>query len=165
MNQDLSQFEIALHCRLAGEPAADLQSRVMSAVEAELSASNRAARSNGQWSFAAAMGVVLLLGLALSRVASSVTPLDFARHSELPQEATAQSIQRLAPDLSESDVARMAMVMQTRSEVLAMASPDSSTDFSPSSGTPGEGWGGGFIERRIRENPHPSPPPEYRGRE
>lgn len=31
----------------------------------------------------------------------------------------------------------------------------------PSLGTPGEGQGGGHLRR----NPHPSPPPEYRGRE
>jgi hypothetical protein len=36
---------------------------------------------------------------------------------------------------------------------------------SPSSGTPGEGWGGGELRRADRVNPLPSPPPEYRERE
>ncbi|HEX4794561.1 MAG TPA: ThiF family adenylyltransferase [Humisphaera sp.] len=37
---------------------------------------------------------------------------------------------------------------------------------SPSSGTPGEGWGSGCVERAstARMGPHPNPPPEYRRR-
>ena len=35
--------------------------------------------------------------------------------------------------------------------------------ISPSSGTPGEGWGGGHLQPSPK-SPHPSPPPEYRRR-
>src|SRR5258708_6366381 len=36
-----------------------------------------------------------------------------------------------------------------------------------SPGTPGEGWGGGGVRQVLSfaKNPHPNPPPEYRGRE
>jgi len=34
----------------------------------------------------------------------------------------------------------------------------------PSSGTPGEGGGGGSVDEVAPRNPLPSPPPEYRGR-
>src|SRR5437763_11982400 len=38
--------------------------------------------------------------------------------------------------------------------------------FTPSSGTPGEGWGGGCVELALlATSPHPNPPPEYRRRE
>src|SRR5205807_9576335 len=38
--------------------------------------------------------------------------------------------------------------------------------FSPSPGTPGEGWGGGCVEQAsFATGPLPNPPPEYRGRE
>jgi hypothetical protein len=37
--------------------------------------------------------------------------------------------------------------------------------ITPSSGTPGEGWGGGLLKVRNFQNPHPNPPPEYLGRE
>jgi 4-amino-4-deoxy-L-arabinose transferase-like glycosyltransferase len=41
----------------------------------------------------------------------------------------------------------------------------SDPDFSPSSGTPGEGWGGGYVEGApFANSPHPNPPPEYRRR-
>jgi hypothetical protein len=37
--------------------------------------------------------------------------------------------------------------------------------FAPSSGTPGEGWGGGCVERApYADGPHANPPPEYRRR-
>ncbi|HEX4796271.1 MAG TPA: hypothetical protein VH370_20950 [Humisphaera sp.] len=40
------------------------------------------------------------------------------------------------------------------------------SSISPSSGTPGEGWGGGSVRGAYSANgPHPSPPPEYRRRE
>ena len=38
--------------------------------------------------------------------------------------------------------------------------------FTPSSGTPGEGWGGGRERKNAApNNPLPNPPPEYQGRE
>ncbi|MDB5293658.1 MAG: glycosyl transferase family 2, partial [Phycisphaerales bacterium] len=39
--------------------------------------------------------------------------------------------------------------------------------FVPSPGTPGEGKGGGFLDAPayLKTSPHPSPPPEHRGRE
>src|SRR5439155_21364654 len=38
-------------------------------------------------------------------------------------------------------------------------------DFSPSPGTPGEGWVGAPCLAVSSKNPHPCPPPEYRERE
>jgi metallo-beta-lactamase family protein len=43
-------------------------------------------------------------------------------------------------------------------------------EISPSPGNPGEGRGGGYSEPRtqnleLTQNPHPTPPPEYKGRE
>jgi hypothetical protein len=40
----------------------------------------------------------------------------------------------------------------------------SAAEISPSSGTPGEGWGGGSSENVSPTNPLPNPPPEYRRR-
>jgi aminoglycoside phosphotransferase (APT) family kinase protein len=37
--------------------------------------------------------------------------------------------------------------------------------LTPSPDTPREGWGGGDVSGIEPENPHPNPPPEYRGRE
>ena len=45
-------------------------------------------------------------------------------------------------------------------------SEESSKLQSPSPGTPGKGWGGGDLQASsFLRNPHPNPPPEYRGRE
>ena len=57
------------------------------------------------------------------------------------------------------------------SESVTVSAERTPCGFSPSPGTPGEGWGGGKLplERRIvpeprRASPLPNPPPEYQGR-
>ena len=61
--------------------------------------------------------------------------------------------------------------LQSSEKIIATQSPmilslRQRLDLIPSSGTPGKGEGGGFCKSaRGLENPLPSPPPDYRGRE
>jgi glycolate oxidase FAD binding subunit len=66
---------------------------------------------------------------------------------------------------------KMLDAIATCSPLTSAVQIDAATDgvfspSSPSSGTPGEGWGGGLVSGDASANrPHPNPPPEYRRRE
>jgi len=68
-------------------------------------------------------------------------------------------------DATEGGAAKRGATPMPLAEAIAKYCRGSLTGLTPSPGTPGEGWGGGFLNDASSQNPHPNPPPEYRERE
>ncbi len=70
-----------------------------------------------------------------------------------------------AGDGAEPDIALNEDQQKAFNELLPRLRPAVHDAFSPAPGTPGEGGGGGLGRERAIDDPLPSPPPEYQGRE
>jgi hypothetical protein len=155
-------IERALRGRTRPEPTAALRERVMDGVNRALS--EPAAPGGRAWPWSAGLvgwAAVLLVGLALSRIAASATlffgPLPRAPSAPAVR-ATAELLRQVAPGLAEDDANRIALASAYRGNLVPVPALEAGSatrwaDPSPSPRPAGAGWGGGRSDRGLTEPP------------
>lgn len=128
-----ADIERALRGRTAPEPAAGLEDRVLDGVRRALSEPGHP--PTRRWSPAAnwaAVAAVLIVGLALSQMAASVTPF-FDRPVPAPPIATVRAaaglMRQVSPGLSPDEADRLALASAFRDEPLPIPVANVDTTF------------------------------------
>ena len=148
----IAVLEGVLRGRSSPEPTAAFHERVMGDVDRALSKPAvpdgrpwRAGNDLVRWA------AILLIGLALTRIASSTTSFfdpPAAAPSAPAIRATAELLRQVAPGLTSDEANRITLASAYQRELLPMPAIRS-----PSPGTPGEGWGGGLPDGRTSKPP------------
>lgn len=119
---DWADLERALRQRLGPEPSAGLRDRVLDDVRQALA--EPAPPAVGRWAGAAywaAVAAVLIVGLALSQMAASVTPF-FDRPVPAAPVATVRAaadlMRQVSPGLTQDEAGRLALASASRGELL-----------------------------------------------
>jgi hypothetical protein len=161
-DNEIDALERALRGRAGPEPTAALRERVMDGVGRALS--ERAAPGGRAWLASAGLvrwAAVLVIGLALSRIAASAT-LFFDSPLPAPSapvvRATAELLRQVAPGLAEDDANRLAIASAYRGNLVPMPTIDAGSairwaDLSASPDPAGAGWGGGRSDWRLAKPP------------
>lgn len=105
---DLRLIERLLERRARGEPAPALRSRVLCAVERELS-SRRGGRLT--WSYLSAVAAAVIIAANLAVIAGSVTRFDNGAHGADEVRQIARLIRQVVPEVEPAEAQRMALLM------------------------------------------------------
>ncbi|HEY4760028.1 MAG TPA: hypothetical protein VIH42_05550 [Thermoguttaceae bacterium] len=112
---ELESLERELAARLTPDPSAELRLRITGGVYTQL----RRERRQESWRFAIAVAIVVGVWINLSFSAVQHTDFLFKANKETPPvEQTAQQIQNLLPDMSESDAQHEALLLCSSSNLL-----------------------------------------------
>jgi hypothetical protein len=107
---DLAELENRLANRPRAEPPASLAARVRAATRAVL---RPTPPTSDAWRFWAAVAAVVLLGINLSMSLSADTDWNLTRPAEPPPlAATAERLRALAPELSDDELQRQALLLR-----------------------------------------------------
>ena len=116
---NLADLERHLAARPFAEPNAALRQRVLTSVRGEL-----ASETKSRWRYAATLAAAVLLGanLSLSAALNGSWPHDSFNADDL--DATAARLRQLDSEMSEQEARRQALLLQARSQLTFMPSPE-----------------------------------------
>ena len=120
----LSELERQLCARHGRERAAELRSRVLGAVLAELKAERVVRRGGAAWPYAA-MAACLLLGLGLTQAASITSLMPASAGRQEKAVVSVATLRRLCPELSEADARSLSLFVSLPRNAVAMPLPQS----------------------------------------
>lgn len=113
---ELQQLERQLAARPRPEPSAELRRRIVGGVQAELLRNGNGSRNRWTFALTTALGIMLWINLSLS--ATRATDYGLQLGSEPPSVvALANQLHRLAPELSEHEAIRQAVLFSAGSKL------------------------------------------------